>query len=69
MGEAPPALEALLRKRIIWQELVVDAAVKGDRKLALQAMQVDETAIPPTESEQLLNELLENSRGMLPTFE
>jgi len=48
---------------------VVDAAVKGDRQLALQAMQVDETAIPPKESERLLGELLENSRGMLPTFE
>ncbi|NCO36243.1 MAG: hypothetical protein AUJ92_17450 [Armatimonadetes bacterium CG2_30_59_28] len=69
MGEAPLALEALLRKRIAWQELVVDAAVKGDRQLALQAMQVDETAIPPKESERLLGELLENSRGMLPTFE
>ena len=68
-GEAPLALEALLRKRIAWQELVADAAVKGDRRLVLQAMQVDETAIPPEASEKLLAALLENSRGMLPTFE
>ena len=68
-GEAPLALEALLRKRIAWQELVADAAVKGDRRLALQAMQVDETAIPPGASEKMLAALLENSRGMLPTFE
>ncbi|MCX6142366.1 MAG: hypothetical protein NTZ35_04025, partial [Ignavibacteriales bacterium] len=29
MGEAPLALEALLHRRIVWQELVADAAVKG----------------------------------------
>lgn len=69
MGEAPLPLEALLRKRIAWQELVADAAVKGDFRLALQAMQVDETAIPPRQSEKMLRELLANSRGRLPTFE
>jgi len=69
VGEAPPALEALLRKRIAWQEMVVDAAVKGDKRLALQAMQIDECAIPPAASEKLLDELLANNKGMLPTFE
>jgi alpha-galactosidase len=69
IGEAPLALEALLRKWIAWQELVADAAVKGDRHLALQAMQVDETAIPPARSEKMLAELMGNSVGMLPTFE
>jgi alpha-galactosidase len=68
-GDAPPALEALLRKRITWQELVTDAAVQGDRKLALQAMQVDDAAIPPRQSEKLLAALLRNNKGMLPTFE
>jgi len=69
MGEAPLPLEALLRKRIVWQELVVDAAVKGDRRRALQAMQVDEAAIPPKRSEKMLRELMANSRGMLPSFD
>lgn len=69
MGEAPIALEALLRKRIAWQELVVDAAVKGDKKLALQAMQVDENAVPPRTSEKMFGKLMANSRDMLPTFE
>jgi len=67
-GEAPLSLEALLRKRIAWQEMVVDAAVKGDFNLALQAMQLDETAIPPRMAEKMLRELMANSRGMLPTF-
>jgi len=69
MAEAPLPLKALLDKRIAWQELVVDAAVKGDRRLAQQAMQVDEQAIPPESSARLLRELLANSRGLLPTFE
>jgi alpha-galactosidase len=69
VGDAPLPLEALLRKRSAWQELVADAAVQGDRKLALQAMQVDDAAIPPRESERLLRALMKNSRGMLPTFE
>ena len=68
MGEAPLALEAILRKRVAWQELVVDAAVKGDRKPALQAMMIDEQAILPTKAKAMLEELLENSRQMLPQF-
>jgi len=35
MGEAPLSLMGLLQKRIAWQELVVDAGVRGDRKPAL----------------------------------
>ncbi len=69
MAEAPLPLKALLEKRVAWQELVADAAVAGDTRTALQAMQVDEQAIPPDRSERLLRELLANSRGLLPTFE
>lgn len=68
-GEAPLALEALLRKRIAWQEIVVDAGVTGNRKLALQAMQIDEGAIPPKAADKLLSELFANNKGRLPTFE
>lgn len=68
MGEAPLALEAILRKRIAWQELVADAAVKGDRKLALQAMMIDDQAVLPGPSEAMLEELLRNSRKMFPQF-
>jgi alpha-galactosidase len=68
MDEAPLALEGLLRKRIAWQEMVVEAAVTGDRNLALQAMMLDDQAIPPGKSVKLLDELLQNSKGMLPQF-
>jgi len=68
VGEAPPVLAALLQKRIAWQELVADAAVKGDRCLALQALLLDEMAIRPELAEKMLDELLAASRDYLPQF-
>jgi len=68
MGEAPPVLKGILEKRFAWQELVADAAVKGDRNLALQALMVDEMAIPPEKAEQMLDELLSASKPLLPQF-
>jgi len=68
MGEAPRILKGMLEKRFAWQDTVVDAAVKGDRGLALQALMIDEMAIWPKEAESMLDELLEASRGLLPQF-
>jgi len=68
VGEAPIALAGLLQKRIAWQELVTDAGATGDRRLALQALMLDEMAIVPEDSERMLDELLEASRPMLPQF-
>ena len=48
--------------------LVVDAGVKGDKNLALQALLLDEMAILPEKSEQMLSELLAVSKDMLPQF-
>jgi alpha-galactosidase len=67
-GEAPVYLKGLLEKRFAWQELVADAAVKGDRNLALQALLLDEMAILPEKSEAMLDELLAASRDLLPQF-
>ena len=68
MGEAPLVLKGILEKRFVWQELVVDAAVKGDRNLALQALLMDEMAIWPEKAEAMLNELLLASKDLLPQF-
>lgn len=67
-GEAPLSLMGILQKRIAWQELVVDAGVKGDRGLALQALLLDEMAILPEQSAQMLDELLAASKNLLPQF-
>ena len=69
MGEAPLSLMGLLQKRIAWQELVVDAGVRGDRKLALQALLLDEMAVLPEKAEAMLDELLASSKQMLPQFD
>ncbi|HOL21753.1 MAG TPA: hypothetical protein PLQ41_02710 [bacterium] len=68
MGDAPPVLKGILEKRFVWQELVVDAGVKGDRNLALQALMVDEMAIIPEKAEKMLDELLVASKELLPQF-
>ncbi len=67
-GEAPLSLMGLLQKRIAWQELVVEAGVKGDRNLALQALLLDEMAIRPEKAEAMLDELLAASKELLPQF-
>ncbi len=67
-GEAPLVLAGILQKRIAWQELVADAAVKGERNLALQALLLDEMAIPPEKAEAMLDELLAASKDHLPQF-
>jgi alpha-galactosidase len=69
VGEAPLSLMGILQKRIAWQELVADAAAKGDRNVALQALLLDEMAIPPEKAGKMLDELLAASRDLLPQFE
>lgn len=68
MGDCPRVLKAILEKRFVWQDLVADAAVTGDRKLALQALMVDEMAIWPHKASNMLDELLTASRELLPQF-
>lgn len=68
MGDAPLALQGKLHRRIVWQELVADAGAKGDRGIALQALQLDEMAIRPDKAACMLDELLVASKPMLPQF-
>ena len=68
MPDAPRVLKAILEKRFVWHDLVADAAVKGDRNLALQALMLDEMAILPEKTEVMLDELLLASKDLLPGF-
>ncbi len=61
-------LKGILEKRFVWHELVADAAAKGDRNLALQALLIDEMAILPEKAEAMLDELLAASKPLLPQF-
>jgi alpha-galactosidase len=68
MGPAPRVLKGILEKRFAWHELVADAAVKGDRNAALQALLIDEMSIQPDQAAAMLDELLAASRPLLPQF-
>ncbi len=68
VGDAPLHLKGILEKRLVWQEFVADAAVTGDRNLALQALLIDEMAIRPELAKQMLDELLNASKDLLPQF-
>ena len=68
MGDAPGTLKGILEKRFAWHEAVADAAVQGDRGLALQALLLDEMAIVPEKTEAMLKELLNASKDLLPRF-
>ena len=67
-GDCPRALKAILEKRFVWHDLVADAAVRGDRKLALQALLIDEMALWPEKAAAMLDELLGASKELLPQF-
>jgi alpha-galactosidase len=64
----PPALAELIRRHVAVQELTVDAAVRGDRDLALQAMTLDPLAGRGdlTETAAMLDELLTATSPWLP---
>ena len=68
MGEAPRVLKGILEKRFVWQDLVADAAVSGDRNLVLQALMTDEMAIWPDKAQPMMEELLTASKMLLPQF-
>lgn len=68
MGEAPAHLKGILEKRFVWHDLVADAAIKGDRNLALQALLLDEMSIMPDKAQEMLEELLIASKELLPQF-
>lgn len=71
VGDLPDPLAATLRNHIAVQELMVEAALTGDRKVALRAFLQDPqiaSALTPEETERLLGEMLEVHAGHLPQF-
>ena len=71
VGPLPEPVAAMLRQHITAQELTVEAALSGDRHVALQAfLQDPQTAakLAPEETSALLDELLEAHADYLPQF-
>jgi len=68
VGDLPKGVAATLQHRLAQQELTVDAALTGDRKVALQAL-LAEPMIPSIEvAENLLDDLLKAQVNYLPQF-
>jgi alpha-galactosidase len=67
-GDLPPGISAILQRIIGTQELTVEAALKADRKLAIQALVAGETVRTEAEAERMMDVILETHRDYLPQF-
>ncbi|UCC51445.1 MAG: hypothetical protein JSV68_20410, partial [Anaerolineaceae bacterium] len=68
-GDLPPAIHAIVNRHVSNQELIVEAALTGDRKLALQALLNDPLiTLAPEDVTVMLDELIEANREYLPLF-
>ena len=71
VGPITESWAAVLRRHITTQELTVDAALSGDRDIALEAYTTDPptaTVLMPEQAEALLDEMLEAHADHLPQF-
>jgi alpha-galactosidase len=68
VGALPPAIQNLLSRHIINQEMTIDAALQGDRKMALQILLNDPLTKDFDDAREMLNEMLEATRDYLPRF-
>jgi len=68
VGPLPKPLAAFLRRDIDQMEMIVEAAVKGDRKLVLQAMLLDPVVDHIGNAERLLDEMMRINADYLPQF-
>lgn len=67
-GKLPPGITAILMRILGTQELTVEAALKADRKLAIQALVAGETVRTEAEAEKMMDVILETHRQYLPQF-
>jgi alpha-galactosidase len=67
-GNLPPGITAILMRILGTQDLTVEASLKADRKLAIQALVAGETVRTQAEAEKMLDVILETHREYLPQF-
>jgi alpha-galactosidase len=68
VGALPPGVLGTLHPHVMNQEMIVDAALSGDRQLALQAFLGDPLVTDYRSAPKLLDELLEAHADLLPQF-
>ena len=67
-GTLPPGISAILMRILGAQELTVEAALRADRKLAIQALVAGETVRTEKEAGKMLDVILDTHRDYLPQF-
>ncbi|MGD2175522.1 MAG: hypothetical protein PVJ27_08970 [Candidatus Brocadiaceae bacterium] len=68
MGDLPKPLAAFCRRDIDLMEMTVEAAVRGDRGLVLQAMLLDPVVDSVRAAERVVDRMLEANAAYLPQF-
>lgn len=68
IGALPEGIAELLRREAMVGKLAVDAAVTGDRQLALQTLLLDPVITDMDVAKQILDDYLETYRDYLPQF-
>jgi alpha-galactosidase len=71
VGPLPEPVAANLRRHVDYYELIVEAGLTGDRKIALDALLLDPLtsgALTLGETEALLDEMMEAEAEFLPQF-
>jgi len=68
VGEMPKGVAELLRRETTVAQLAVDAAVHGDRQLALQCLLLDPVISDMDLAQQILDDYLSTYRKVLPQF-
>jgi len=68
VGPLPPAIAAMMDTQLRIMDLVDQAAVTGDRQIALEALLIDPTVPNPKAAAGLLDEMLLAESELLPQF-
>ena len=68
VGELPAAIAAVMELQLRIMDLVVEAAVTGDRQTALQALIIDPAVPNPATAEKILDEMMVAQAEYLPQF-
>ncbi len=67
-GDLPLGITAIMSRILTTQELTVEASLKADRKLAIQALVAGETVRTEAEAEAMMDVILETHCDYLPQF-
>ncbi len=68
VGPLPPAIQEFVMGHVLRQEMIVEAALRGDRELALQALSGDPLVLNWESVPRMLDEMLAANREYLPQF-